>query len=134
MLSHVGPALLTPVEVFGRLAGVATAVGAAFLLGGALSVVVAALHAGRRKAAGYLRRWTDALLHLQHRLEELAAGHTLPVLFGKHSLDGLEKTNKLILSLTVSNLNVGLVLPSGLLISCFDLLIKNILQKAGMAE
>lgn len=101
MPSSVGAARLTPVEVFGRLAGVATAVGAAFLLGGALPVAVAALHAGRRKAAGSLRRRADALLHLQHRLEELAAGHTLPVLFGKRSLDGLEKTIKLILSLTV---------------------------------
>lgn len=82
--------LFTLVEVFGRLAGVATAVGAALLLGRALPVAVAALDAGRRKATGSLRRWTAALLCRQNRLQELAAGHTLPVLLGKRPLDGLE--------------------------------------------
>lgn len=77
---------LTLVEVFGGLAGVATAVGAALLLSGALSVVIAALHAGRREAAGALWRWAAALLHRQHRLEELTAGNALPVLLGKHPL------------------------------------------------
>lgn len=77
---------LTLVGVSGSLAGVATAIRAAFLLSGALSVVIAALNAGRRKAAGPLRRRTGALLHRQHGLNELAAGRTLPVLVGKHTL------------------------------------------------
>lgn len=68
----------------------AATVGAAFLLSGALSVMITALHAGRREAAGSLWRRTAALLHRQHRLKELAAGHALPVLPGKHPLDGLE--------------------------------------------
>lgn len=76
---------LTLVGVSGSLAGVAAAIRAAFLLSGALSVVIAALNAGRRKAAGPLRRRTGALLHCQHGLNELAAGHTLPVLVGKHT-------------------------------------------------
>lgn len=57
------PALLTLVEIFGRLAGVATAVGAAFFLSGAFSVMITALHTGRCKAAGPVWRWTAALLH-----------------------------------------------------------------------
>ena len=75
--------LLTFVEVLGGLAGVAAAVGAAFLLGRALPVVVTALHAGGREATGSLRWRTAALLGRQHRLQELAAGHALPVLLGK---------------------------------------------------
>lgn len=58
--------LRTLVEVFGKLAGVAAAVGAALLLSGALPVAIAALHAGGREAAGSLWRWTAALLHRQH--------------------------------------------------------------------
>lgn len=84
------PVLHTLVEVFGRLARVATAIGATFLLSRALSVMITALHAGGSKAAGPLWRWAGALLHRQHRLEELAAGHTLPVLVGKHLLNELE--------------------------------------------
>lgn len=81
---------LTLVKVLGGLAGVATAVGATFLLSRAFAVVLAALHAGRRKAAGPFRRQAGALLHLQHRLEELTAGHALPVLPGESPLVGME--------------------------------------------
>lgn len=63
---YVSVRLLTFVEVFGRLAGVSAAVGAAFLLSGAFSVMITALHAGGREAAGSLWRWTAALLHSQH--------------------------------------------------------------------
>lgn len=77
---------LTLVEVFGRLAGIATAIGATFFPSRAFSVVIAALHAGCCKAAGSLWRWATALLHCQHRLKEFTAGHTLPVFFGKHPL------------------------------------------------
>lgn len=63
-----------------------TAIGAAFLLHGAFSVTVAALHAGRREAAGPLRRRTMALLHRQHRPQELAARCTLPVVLGERPL------------------------------------------------
>lgn len=91
---------LTLVGVFGRLAGVTTAVGAAFLLSRAFSVLITALHAGCRETFGPLWRWTAALLYCQHRLKELAAGHTLPVLLGKHLLDGLgERRGKPILHL-----------------------------------
>lgn len=77
----------TLVDVTGSLAGVATAVGAAFLLSRALFVVITAFHTGSSKTTGSLWRWTAALLHHQHRVKELTAGHTLPVLSGKHSLD-----------------------------------------------
>lgn len=53
---------LTFVEVFWALAGVAAAVGATLLLRRTLLVTVAALHAGRREAAGSLWRWAAALL------------------------------------------------------------------------
>lgn len=81
---------LTLVKVFGGLAGVTTAVGATFLLSGAFLVMLAALHAGCREAAGPFRRQAGALLHCQHRLKELTAGHALPVLPGKSPLLGVE--------------------------------------------
>lgn len=84
--------LLTLVRVFGSLAGVATAVGATFLLSGAFSVMIAALHAGCREAARPFRRQAGALLHCQHRLKKLAAGHTLPVPPGESPLEGMEKS------------------------------------------
>ncbi len=68
----------------------ATAVEAAFFLSGAFSVAITALHAGRCKATGSVWRWTAALLYRQHRLKELTAGHTLPLLLGKHPLNWLE--------------------------------------------
>lgn len=66
-----------------------TAVGAALLLSGAFPIVIAALHTGRREAFGSLWRRTAALLHRQHRLKKLTAGHALPVFLGKDPLDGL---------------------------------------------
>lgn len=83
--------VFTIVQVFGRLTGVTTPVGAAFLLSRTFSVMIATLHAGCCEAAGSLRRWTAALFHRQDGLEELTAGHTLPVLLGKHPLNGLEE-------------------------------------------
>ena len=67
-----------------------TVIGAAFLLSRALSVSITALNAGSCKAAGSVWRWTAALLHCQHGLEELTAGNTFPVLLGKHALEQLE--------------------------------------------
>lgn len=77
---------LTLVKVFRGLAGVPTAVGATFFLGGAFLVMITAFHAGCCEAAGPVGRGAGALLHCQHRLEELTAGHTLPVLPGECSL------------------------------------------------
>ena len=59
-------ALLTFVKVFGRLAGVAAAIGAAFLLSRAFPVLITALYAGSSKTTGSLWRWTAALLRCQH--------------------------------------------------------------------
>lgn len=84
--------MLTLVRVFGSLAGVATAVGATFLLSGAFSVMITALHAGCREAARPFRRQAGALLRCQHRLKKLAAGHTLPVLPGESPLEGMAKS------------------------------------------
>lgn len=81
---------LTLVKVLGGLAGVTTAVGAAFLLSGAFLVMIAALHAGCRKATGPFRKLAGALLHCQDRLKELTAGHALPVLPGESPLLGIE--------------------------------------------
>lgn len=80
---------ITFVEVLGQLAGVSAAVGAALFHSRTLAVLLAALHAGRREAAGLLRRGTVALLHSLHRLQELTAGETLVVLLGK---EGLRRT------------------------------------------
>lgn len=78
--------LATFVEVLWHLAGVAAAVGAALFHGRTLSILFAALHASRRKAASLLRRRAVALFHSLHRLQELAAGETLVVLLGKERL------------------------------------------------
>lgn len=78
--------LATFVEVLWHLAGVAAAVGAALFHGRTLSILLAALHASRRKAAGLLRRRAVALFHSLHRLQELTAGETLVVLLGKERL------------------------------------------------
>ena len=83
--------MVTFVEILGQLAGVAAAVGAALLHPRALSVLLAALHAGRREAAGLLRGGAVALLHALHRLQELAARETLVMLLGK---EGLRKNKK----------------------------------------
>lgn len=64
----------------------ATAIGAAFLDGRALSVLLAAFHAGRCKAAGLLWGRTVALLHALDGLQELATGEALVVLLGKEWL------------------------------------------------
>lgn len=81
----------TFIEVFGQLAGVSAAVGAALLHPRALGVLLAALHAGGREAAGLLRGGAVALLHPLHRLQELAACQTLVVLFGKEWLEDEEE-------------------------------------------
>lgn len=81
---------LTLVKVFRSLAGVPTAVGATFFLGRAFSVMITAFHAGCRETTGPFWREAGALLHCQHRLEELTAGHTLPVLPGECPLLRLE--------------------------------------------
>lgn len=81
----------TFIEVFGQLAGVSAAVGAALLHRRALGVLLAALHAGGREAAGLLRGGAVALLHPLHRLQELAARQTLVVLFGKEWLEDEEE-------------------------------------------
>ena len=78
----------TFVEVFGLLAGVATAVGAALLHCGALGVLLTALHARGSKATGLLGGGAVALLHPLHRLQELTARQTLVVLLGKERLEG----------------------------------------------
>lgn len=76
----------TFVEVLWHLAGVSAAVGAALFHGRTLSILLAALHASRRKAAGLLRRRAVALFHSLHRLQELTAGETLVVFLGKERL------------------------------------------------
>lgn len=85
---------LTLVKVLRGLAGVPTAVRATFFLGGTFLVMIAALHAGCCEAAGPVWRGAGALLHCQHRLEELTAGHTLPVLPGECLLFRLEGGGK----------------------------------------
>lgn len=83
---NISGALRTLVEVLGGLARVPTSVGAALLLGRAFPVLLAALHTGRREATGPLRRRAVTLFDRQHRLEELTAGHALPVLLGERTL------------------------------------------------
>lgn len=77
---------LTLVKVFRGLACVTAVIGATFLLGGAFTVMITTLHAGCREAAGPFWEFAGALLHCQDRLEEVTAGHTLPVLPGEHPL------------------------------------------------
>lgn len=57
------PLAVTFVEILGQLAGVAAAVGAALFDSRALAILLAALHAGCREAAGLLRGRAVALLH-----------------------------------------------------------------------
>lgn len=70
------------------------AVGAALLHCRTLAVLLAALHAGCCEAAGLLRSRAVALLHPLHRLQELAAGQTLVVLFGKEWLEDMRKRKR----------------------------------------
>lgn len=93
----------TFIEVFGQLAGVSAAVGAALLHRRALGVLLAALHAGGRKAAGLLRGGAVALLHPLHRLQELAARQTLVVLFGKEWLEEEEEEEETHVRLVPNN-------------------------------
>lgn len=87
MLALETASAFTFIEVFGQLAGVSAAIWAALLHCRTLAVLLAALYAGCREAAGLLWSRTVALLHPLHRLQELAACETLIVLFGKEWLE-----------------------------------------------
>lgn len=83
-VKHKG--LFTFVQVPGQLTGMSAAIEAALLYCGALLVLIAALHACSRKTTGPLRSRTVTLLQSLYRLQELAAGQTLIVLFREQGL------------------------------------------------
>lgn len=76
------------------LAGVSTAVGAALLHSGTLSVLLTAFHTGCSEATGLLRGGAVPLLHTLHRLQELTARQALVVFLRKERLKKVGRRRK----------------------------------------